>query len=122
MKTCIEPPRGRKGRRTAPVLLLAAIVLASAGRFPSAPPAYALEDQKLIAVITRISIAPDEKSARTTVKSTRGNKEVVLHVTNELVIDKFKSRKLDVGDEVRAKYEVRDGQNYCTYLRKAAGE
>jgi hypothetical protein len=99
-----------------------AMVLLAAGFLLGATRVFALEDQKMVGTITWIKIAPDEKSAYTTLKSIRGDKEVTLYVTNELVIDKFKNRKLDVGVEVRAKFEVRDAKNHCTYLRKVAGE
>ncbi len=114
--------RGKNEEMKKSALLLMSVVLVTVGLLLGATRVFALEDQKMIGVITRIKIASDEKSANATLKSTRGDKEVTLHVTNELVIDKFKNRKLDVGVEVRAKFEVRDGKNHCTYIRNVAGE
>jgi len=99
-----------------------AMVILAAGFLLGVTRVFALEDQKLIGTITSYKIAPDERSAYATLKSLRGDKEVTLYVTNELVIEKFRKGKLDVGAEIRAKFEVRDGKNHCTYFRKVAGE
>ncbi|HEY3490590.1 MAG TPA: hypothetical protein VGK27_10795 [Candidatus Deferrimicrobiaceae bacterium] len=82
----------------------------------------ALEDQKIVGVVVRFDIASDGKSVEATVKDLRKDKEIKLHVTNELVIDKFRYGKLAAGAEIRAKYEFRDGKNYCSYFRKVSGE
>jgi hypothetical protein len=97
--------------------LLAVVLILSCGRVASA-----LEDQKVVGVIVRFSIASDGKSVEATLKDIRKDKEIKLHVTNELVIDKFRYGKLAAGAEVRAKYEFRDGKNYCSYFRKVSGE
>jgi hypothetical protein len=97
--------------------LLAVALLMGAVRTVSA-----LEDQKIVGVVVRFDIASDGKSVEATVKDLRKDKEIKLHVTNELVIDKFRYGKLAAGAEVRAKYEFRDGKNYCSYFRKVSGE
>ena len=80
------------------------------------------DEQRMIGNLTKISPASDGKSAEATLKDIKTSKEVILYVTNELVLDKFKYGKTVVGDQIRAKYERVNGKNRCTYFKKVAGE
>lgn len=80
------------------------------------------EEEKLVGVITKIDIGSGGKVAEVTLNDPRSDKKTVLIFTSEISIDKFKFGKLVEGDEVRVKYEIKDGKNHATFIRKAAGE
>jgi hypothetical protein len=87
-------------------------------------PAWAIADGeiKLVGVITSIDIAgPDAATATAMLKDNKTGEAVTVVVTDELTLDKFKDHRIVVGDEIRLKYEVKDGKNVSRYFRKTAG-
>lgn len=106
-------------KRAAAVLLAAArvlvIVLAIGGIARA-------EEIKMVGVITKIDISgPDAKVATATLKDTKSDKTVDITVKDDLTLDKFKDHRIVEGDEIRCKYEVKDGKNVSNYFRKTAG-
>ena len=84
-------------------------------------PAHA-DETKFVGVITRIELAgTDATTATATLKDSKTEELVVIVVSDELTLDKFKDHRIVVGDEIRCKYEKVDGQNVSTYFRKTAG-
>lgn len=82
----------------------------------------AADETKLIGVITRIDIAgKDAKTATVVLKDNKTEQEVVITVEDELTLDKLKDHRIQEGDEIRCKYEAKDGRNVSTYFRKTAG-
>ncbi len=80
------------------------------------------DELKMVGVVTRIDMAgPDAKTATATLKDTKTEKEVDITVNDDLTLDKFKDHRIQEGDEIRCKYEVKDGKNVSTYFRKTAG-
>jgi hypothetical protein len=80
------------------------------------------DEIKMVGVITRIDISgPDAKTATATLKDNKTEKEIVITVNDELTLDKFKDHRIVEGDEIRCKYEVKDGKNVSNYFRKTAG-
>jgi hypothetical protein len=80
------------------------------------------DEIKMIGVITRLDISgPDATTATATLKDNKTEKEIVITVNDELTLDKFKDHRIVEGDEIRCKYEVKDGKNVSTYFRKTAG-
>lgn len=80
------------------------------------------EEIKLVGVITKIDIAgKDAKTAIAVLKDNKTEQEVVIAVEDELTLDKFKDHRIQEGDEIRCKYEMKDGRNVSTYFRKTAG-
>ncbi len=107
-------------KRFAMVSMLFAVAVAAAG-FLSARSASA-EEIKLVGVITAIEIAgPDAKTASATLKDNKTGEPVTVIVNDDLTLDKFKDHRIVVGDEIRLKYEVKDGRNVSKYFRKTAG-
>ncbi len=106
--------------RKTTVLKLFGILLAS---FALSLASSARADEiKLVGVITAIDIAgPDAKTAAATLKDNKTGEPVTVIVNDDLTLDKFKDHRIVVGDEIRLKYEVRDGKNVSTYFRKTAG-
>jgi hypothetical protein len=80
------------------------------------------EEIKMVGVITRIDISgPDAKTAMATLKDNKTEKLVDITVNDDLTLDKFKDHRIVEGDEIRCKYEVKDGKYVSTYFRKTAG-
>ncbi len=80
------------------------------------------DEIKMVGVITKIDIAgKDAKTATVTLKDNKTEQSITLIVNDELTLDKFKDHRIVEGDEIRCKYEIRDGKNISTYFRKTAG-
>lgn len=85
------------------------------------PAAASAEEKKLVGVITKIELAADGKSAVATLKDNKTGEEIAIFVDDDVTLEKFKDRRIIDGDEIRCKYEVKDGKNHSTYFRKTAG-
>lgn len=80
------------------------------------------DETKLVGVITQIDLAgQDAKVAAVTLKDVKTDEEVVITIEDDLTLDKLKDHRIVDGDEIRCKYEVKDGKNVSTYFRKTAG-
>ncbi len=80
------------------------------------------DEIKMVGVITKIDIAgKDAKTATVTLKDNKTEQLVTIIVNDDLTLDKFKDHRIVEGDEIRCKYEVKDGKNVSTYFRKTAG-
>lgn len=80
------------------------------------------EEIKMVGVITKLEIAgKDAKIATATLKDNKTGKLVVITVTDDLTLDKFKDHRIVEGDEIRCKYEGVDGKNVSKLFRKTAG-
>ncbi|HZZ84357.1 MAG TPA: hypothetical protein VFE30_07440 [Anaeromyxobacteraceae bacterium] len=80
------------------------------------------EDTKMVGVITKIDIAGQEaKVATATLRDVKSDKTVEITVHDDLTLDKFKDHRINEGDEIRCRYEVKKGKNVSTYFRKTAG-
>lgn len=80
------------------------------------------EEIKMVGVITKID-CPDKQANAATVclKDNKTGEVVTVVVTDDLTLDKFKDHRIVEGDEIRCKYETRDGKNQSRYFRKTAG-
>ena len=86
------------------------------------PGAAAADEIKMVGVISQIDISgPDATTATVTLADNKTGDLVTVIVNDELTLDKFKDHRIVVGDEIRLKYEVRDGKNVSRYFRKTAG-
>jgi hypothetical protein len=80
------------------------------------------EETKMVGVVTNIDIAgKDAKSAVVTLKDTKTDESIEITIEDDLTLEKLKDHRITDGDEIRCKYEVRDGKNVSTYFRKTAG-
>ena len=106
-------------KRFAIVFLLFAVAVAAV---VSVPAVSSADEIKMVGVITKIDIAgADAKTATVTLKDNKTDELVTVIVNDDLTLDKFKDHRIVVGDEIRLKYEVRDGKNVSKYFRKTAG-
>jgi hypothetical protein len=80
------------------------------------------DESKMIGVITRIDCTgKDAKTATVVLKDNKTDEPVTITVNDELTLDKFKDHRIVEGDEIRCKYETKEGNNISTYFRKTAG-
>ena len=101
------------------VFLLFAVAVAAV---VSVPGVSSADEIKLVGVITKIDISgPDAKTATATLKDNKTGDSVTVIVNDDLTLDKFKDHRIVVDDEIRLKFEVKDGKNVSKYFRKTAG-
>ncbi|SNB44819.1 hypothetical protein [Geobacter sp. DSM 9736] len=80
------------------------------------------EEVKMVGVITKIEVAgKDAKTATIVLKDNKTDELVTVVVNDELTLDKFKDNRIVEGDEIRCKYETKEGQNISLIFKKTAG-
>lgn len=84
-----------------------------------AQPAFA-DAVTIVGPVTKIELAKDGKSAEATLKDNKSGAPVVIFVNDELTLDKFKDKRIVVGDEIRTRFEKAD-KNLSKSFRKTAG-
>lgn len=99
--------------------LIAATVVAAA-LLLTAQPAMAAEE-KFLGKVTKIDMAGKDAKVATATLQDEGGKSVVLTVEDKVTLDKFADKRITIGDEVKAKYTVKDGKNVVTYFKKPGG-
>lgn len=78
------------------------------------------EKTKIIGTVVKIEMAsPDAKEAVATLKSK--GKLVLITITDELTLNKFRIKKIQPGDEIRCFYKVLDGKNVSSSFLRTAG-
>lgn len=100
--------------------LLSAVALAVAFTLATAAPALAAE-AKLLGTVTRIDLAKDGKSAVATLKDAKSGANVDITVADDVTLKKFADHRIGNGDEIKVKYEMKDGKNVATFFKKAGG-
>jgi hypothetical protein len=74
----------------------------------------------IVGPVTKIELAKDGKSADATLKDNKGGALVVSSITDDLTLDKFKDKRIQVGDEIRTRFEKGD-KNVSKSFKKTAG-
>lgn len=74
----------------------------------------------IVGPVTKIEVAKDGKSADATLKDNKGGALVVISITDDLTLDKFKDKRIQVGDEIRTRFEKGD-KNVSRSFKKTAG-
>jgi len=54
-------------------------------------------------------------------KDSKTGESVTIIVTDEQTLDKFKDKRIVEGDEIRSKFEKKDGKNKSKIFKKTAG-
>jgi len=86
-----------------------------------AVPAAARADEKFLGKVVKIEMAaPDAKVAAATLQDEAG-KSVVITVQDKVTLEKFADKRITVGDDIKAKYEVKEGKNVATFFKKPGG-
>jgi hypothetical protein len=81
----------------------------------------AADDVTIVGPVTRIELAVDGQSALATLKDSKTGEAVVITVTDDLTLDKFKDKRIQEGDEIRARFEKKQGGNQSKTFKKTAG-
>ncbi len=111
----------RRSKMKKRVTLLALVLAVALGVVALAGIAAA-DEIKMVGVITSIEcLGKDAKTATVVLKDNKTEKPVTIIVHDDLTLDKFKDHRIVEGDEIRCKYEIKDGKNVSTYFRKTAG-
>jgi hypothetical protein len=97
--------------------LLAGLTLAVAFTLATATPAHA--EDKMLGTVAKIALSG--ASAVATLKDAKSGALVDLLVDDTVTLEKFKDKRIGVGDEIKAKYEQKDGKNHSTFFKKAGG-
>lgn len=105
-------------KRMVSILIMVAVLAMGLFSFTSTANA---EEIKMVGVVTKIEVANDGKSATATLKDNKTGELVVISVTDELTLDKFKDHRIVEGDEIRCKFEVVNGKKGSKLFRKTAG-
>lgn len=79
------------------------------------------EEVKLTGVITRLDVAKDRKSAVAVLKDNDTAALVPISITDDVTLQKFERSVIQVGDEIKAKYEKKGKKNVSRSFKKAAG-
>jgi len=74
----------------------------------------------IVGPVTKIELAKDGKSAEATLKDNKGGALVPIYVTDDLTLDKFKDKRIQVGDEIRTRFDKGD-KNLSKSFKKTAG-
>jgi len=75
----------------------------------------------VIGPVTKIEMAADGNSAIATLKDNKTGESIIIIVTDELTLDKFKDKRISEGDEIRCKFEKEGGKNNSRIFKKTAG-
>lgn len=97
---------------------LAAAIFAAAGLASTSAMA---QDVTVVGQLTRIELATDQLSAVATLKNVANGEEVKVNITDELTLDKFKDKRIVEGDEIRTRFDRKDGRNGSKSFKKTAG-
>ena len=98
--------------------ILAALLAGSAALFAPAALAQAVT---IVGNITKIQVAKDGKSATAVLKDIKSGEAVTIDITDDLTLDKFKDKRIVVGDEIRTRFEKKGGKNDSKSFKKTAG-
>lgn len=77
-------------------------------------------DEKVLGTVTDIEMAGPDLALATLTDRASGQ-PVQITVADQLTLDKFKDKRIGVGDEIKAKYAKKDGKNVATFFKKAGG-
>lgn len=94
-----------------------ALAIAALAVLGVATPAHA--EERMLGTITKLDV--NGASAVAVLKDARSGQLVEILVDDDVTLAKFKDKRISVGDEIKAKYDAKDGKNHSTYFKKAAG-
>ena len=100
--------------------LIAAAALAAAFTLATGTVAHAAET-KMLATVAQIQLASDGASAVVTMKDAKSGQSVDVAVQDKITLDKFKDKRISVGDEIKLKFDDQGGKHVSTYFKKAGG-
>lgn len=100
-------------------LIQLAVSIALAFGALTVSPIASADDVKMVGVVTKIKMAADGKSAQATLKDVKSGESVTINITDDETLDKFKDKRIQDGDEIRAKFD--NNGNKSKSFKKTAG-
>lgn len=82
--------------------------------------AASAEQVTVVGPVTSIAFDKDGKSADATLKDNKTGASVMVHISDELTLDKFRDKRIQVGDEIRSRFDKAD-HNLSKSFKKTAG-
>ena len=79
------------------------------------------EELKMTGVVTKLDVAKDKKSAVAVLKDNESASLVPVTVVDDVTLGKFERSVIQVGDEIKCKYEKKGKKNVAKSFKKAAG-
>lgn len=98
--------------------ILSALLVGSSFAFAGA--VYA-QKVSMVGTISKITLAPDGKTAAAVLKDVKSGKAVTINISDDLTLDKFKDKRIVEGDEIRTRFDDADGKNKSKSFKKTAG-
>lgn len=98
--------------------LVAALLTVSALSFS---PLAAAADVKMVGTVSKITLSANGSSATVVLKDAKTGNDVTLTVNDDETLDKFKDKRIQAGDEIRARFDDADGKNVSKSFKKTAG-
>lgn len=98
--------------------LVAALLTVSALSFS---PLASAADVKMVGTVSKITLSANGSSATVVLKDAKTGNDVTLTVNDDETLDKFKDKRIQAGDEIRARYDDADGKNVSKSFKKTAG-
>lgn len=100
-------------------MLIRSAALALACVLATASPARA--EEKLTGTVTTLDVSKDKKSAVVVLKDSETAALVPITVTDDVTLQKFERNLIQVGDEIKCRYEKKGRKNVATYFKKPGG-
>jgi hypothetical protein len=98
-----------------------AVLTAFAALALLAAPSDARAEEKFLGKVVTIEMAaPGATVATVTLKDETGA-VLVVTVEDKVTLDKFADKRISAGDEIKCKYQVKDGKNVATFFKKPGG-
>jgi hypothetical protein len=100
--------------------ILLAVTAAATLQLATAQPAHAA-DEKFLGKVVKIEMTSKTAAVAVATLQDEAGKQVAITVEDKVTLDKFADKRIQVGDEIKAKYTVKDGKNLATYFKKPGG-
>lgn len=79
------------------------------------------ETVKMVGTVKSFKFSDDQKTVTAVVKDNKTEKDVVIIITDETTVTKFKEHVIKNGDEIRSTFEQNGDTNKAKVFKKTAG-
>jgi plastocyanin len=84
-------------------------------------PATARAEEKFLGKVIKIEMAGKDAKVATATLQDEAGKTVEITVQDKVTLDKFADKRIGVGDEIKVKFETKDGKKVSTFFKKPGG-
>jgi hypothetical protein len=79
------------------------------------------DEGRVVGPVSDIMLAPDGKSASAQIRDSKSGEMVKLRIADDETLEKFKDKRIQEGDEVRARFDRNNGENLSKFFRRTSG-